>query len=61
MKFKILLNLIFGVVAFVIGLVYYINHEYKIGNFIILVAVCAEIRALLTLYFSNKKKNQLLF
>jgi len=58
MKFKIYLNAIFGVVAFIIGLVYVINHEQKIGGFIILIAICAEIKALVTWYF-NKKKSKL--
>lgn len=60
MKFKIYLNLIFGVVAFVIGLIYYLNHEYKIGNFIILVAVFAEIKAVAIWYFSRKKNDKIL-
>lgn len=55
MKFKIYINAIFGVVAFIIGLVYFINHEQKIGKFIILVAICAEIKALATWYFYRKK------
>jgi len=57
MKSRIYINLIFGVVAFVIGLVYFINHEQKIGKFIILVAVCAEVRALVTCYFYQKKQS----
>ena len=59
MKSKIYINLIFGVVAFVIGLVYFINHEQRIGKFIILVAVCAEIRALVTWYLYKSKNSRL--
>jgi len=60
MKFKIYLNLIFGVVAFVVGLVCFINHEQKIGKFIILVAIFTEIKALVTWYLYKKKHSKLL-
>jgi hypothetical protein len=53
MNGKIYLYSIFGALYLIIGLFLYLNHEQKIGNFLILLAVSSEIRAVLMCYFNE--------
>jgi hypothetical protein len=57
-KIEMFICFLFGIVAFVSGLVLVINHERKIGDFLMLSAVFSNLRGLFYLYLYTKTQSQ---
>jgi hypothetical protein len=53
-KIEMFIYFLFGVLAFVFGLVLVIHHERKIGELLISSAVVSKLRGLYHLYLYNK-------
>jgi hypothetical protein len=57
-KIQMFICFLFGIVAFVTGLVLVINHERIIGDFLMLSAVVSKLRGLFYLYLYKKSQSQ---
>jgi hypothetical protein len=57
-KIQMFICFLFGIVAFVTGLVLVINHERIIGDFLMLSAVVSKLKGLFYLYLYKKNQSQ---